>query len=521
MSCTAGSGNHGEAPILAIVSPNEVQIYSGLARPKDQADSQGQWSALVTTIDRASLALREFLPAVESGAFFRTHPRSFKLTERVDYALFDNLRSTREKLAAISGKSATVDVLDAFLCRLVFTCYLFDRCVVGEEYLKRLGFASSSHLRDILGLKPRSEAKTALYRLFRKLATDFNGDLFSDDLTAEGAVVSAAHIAVVDAFFRGTDATSGQQAFWPYDFGAIPIETISAIYERFLKASDKKTGGVYTPRFLAELVLDMGLPEPSSLLKVRCLDPACGSGIFLVGLFNRMAEEWKRANPGARNDRRAKELVELLRSRIYGIDSNPTACRITAFSLYLAYLDQLSPRDIQTLQAKGRVLPRLVAGLDQPDGTVSDGRIWCGDFFDENAPYPSGIDLVIGNPPWGSIAGAGTLAREWLSRHKYSVPDGQIAAAFMWKVPAHLTSDGRACLVLPHGILFNHSDAAVSFQKSFIRTFALDRVLNLTDYQYFLFSGARHPALVLIYRNQEPRKITARPIGFLKRLGKL
>src|SRR5438132_11857434 len=36
--------NHGEAPILAVVSPNEVQIYSGLARPKDQADSQGQWS---------------------------------------------------------------------------------------------------------------------------------------------------------------------------------------------------------------------------------------------------------------------------------------------------------------------------------------------------------------------------------------------------------------------------------------------------------------------------------------------
>jgi N-6 DNA Methylase len=272
--------NHGEAPILAVVSPNEVQIYSGLARPIDQADSRGQWLGLVTTIDRASLALREFLPAVESGEFFRTHSRSFKLNERVDYALLDNLRATREKLVSITENNTAVDILDAFLCRLVFTCYLFDRSIVGEGYLRRLGFFSLSHLRDILGIKPRSEAKTALYRLFRKLATDFNGDLFSDDLTAEGAVVSAAHIAVVDAFFRGTDVTSGQQAFWPYDFGAIPIETISAIYERFLKASDKKTGAFYTPRFLAELVLDMGLAERSSLLKVRCLDPACGSGIF-------------------------------------------------------------------------------------------------------------------------------------------------------------------------------------------------------------------------------------------------
>jgi hypothetical protein len=169
---------------------------------------------------------------------------------------------------------------------------------------------------------------------------------------------------------------------------------------------------------------------------------------LLVGLFNRMAEEWKRANPGARNDRRAKELVELLRSRIYGIDSNPTACRITAFSLCLAYLDQLSPRDIQKLQAKGRVLPRLVAGFDQLDGTLSDGGIWCGDFFDENARYPSDVDLVIGNPPWGSIAGAGTVAAEWLSRHNYSVPDGQIAAAFMWKAATHPRS-GRSGLLSP------------------------------------------------------------------------
>ena len=143
-------------------------------------------------------------------------------------------------------------------------------------------------------------------------------------------------------------------------------------------------------------------------------------------------------------------------------------------------------------------------GFDQVDGTLSDGGIWCGDFFDENARYPSDIDLVIGNPPWGSIAGAGTVAAEWLSRHKYRVPDGQIAAAFMWKAVTHLVPDGQVCLVLPHGILFNHSAAAVSFQKSFIRKHALDRVLNLTDYQSFLFSEARHPALVLSYRAYEP-----------------
>lgn len=498
--------NHGGAPILAVVTPFEVHVYSGLARPSDGTDREGRPTGLVTTIQRASAALREFLPAVESGEFFRKHSNSFKPAERVDQALLANLQATREKLADITPRKAAADVLDAFLCRLVFTCYLFDRRVIGEGYLQALNLPAASHLRDVLGLKPRSVAKTSLYRLFGQLAKDFNGDLFSDDLEAEAALVTAAHIEEVDEFFRGTDIVGGQQAFWPYDFEAIPIETISAIYERFLKSSDKKAGAFYTPRFLAELVLDVALGDRPSLRGLRFMDPACGSGIFLVGLFNRMAEEWKRAHPEARNDRRARELMELMRSSLYGIDLNPTACRITAFSLYLAYLDQLSPRDIQDLQAKGRALPRLIRQADQLVGTSPDGCIWCGDFFKDGAPYPSSIDVTVGNPPWGSIAGGETQAAQWLAQYQYQVPDGQIAAAFMWKAAKHAATDGRICFLVPHGILYNHSSAALTFQKAFIQKYALDRVLNLTDYQSFLFSKARHPALVLSYRNRAPSK---------------
>jgi len=496
--------NHGGAPILALIAPAEVQVYSGLARPTGQADTSVQLPGFVTSIDRASVALREFLPAVESGEFFRRHATSFKRTDRVDRSLLDNLKATRETLAGVEKRKAGPEILDALLCRLVFTCYLFDREVIGSSYLRDLGLPELPHLRDVLALKPRSNAKAVLYQLFHQLAKDFNGDLFSDDLDAESSLVSVAHLKVVEAFFHGTDVKSGQRAFWPYDFGVIPIETISAIYERFLKASDKKTGAFYTPRFLAELVLDVALSDRSSLLGYRFLDPACGSGIFLVGLFNRMAEEWRRANPAARNDRRARELMEMLRSSIFGVDLNPTACRITAFSLYLAYLDQLTPRDIQELQKKGGALPRLVSRLDQRDSPPSGGGIWCGDFFKDGAPYPANIDLVVGNPPWGSIAGNGSAAAKWCERRQRPVPDKQIATAFMWKAPEQVSGGGQVCFVLPHGILFNHSQSALSFQKSFIRQHALDRVVNLTDYQSFLFSKARHPALIVSYRKRKP-----------------
>ena len=79
----------------------------------------------------------------------------------------------------------------------------------------------------------------------------------------------------------------------------------------------------------------MALEGFDCLLDKRFLDPACGSGIFLVGLFNRLAEKWKRKNPHARYDKQAVELMAILRNNIAGADENSTACRIAAFSLYL------------------------------------------------------------------------------------------------------------------------------------------------------------------------------------------
>jgi hypothetical protein len=496
--------SHGGAPVLVLITRDDVHVYSGLVRPVAQAGHAGSIPALVDTLRRASVALRELLPALESGEFFRRHARSFDPTQRVDRSLLDNLEATRQKLLDKAAEGLDTRVLDALLCRLVFACYLFDRGVIGPAYLELVGVPGGKHLRDVLSIQPRSKSRQHLYALFEKLGEDFNGDLFRADLNGEARLVTASHIGILDAFFRGTDVETGQQSFWPYDFSAIPVEVISAIYERFLQDSDRSEGSFYTPRFLAEAVLDIALGPMQSLLGRRYLDPACGSGIFLVGLFNRMAEEWKRNNPNVRNNRRALELRKILCDSLFGIDINPTACRITAFSLYLAYLDQLDPRDIQDLQNKGHKLPRLVH--DASDGNAVEGNIWRGDFFDEVATYPTDIDLVIGNPPWGSTAVDNTPAARWCASpgHPYPLPDKQIATAFIWKAAHHAGLTGRISLVLPHGTLFNHSDAALNFQRAFIARYSVDHVLNLTDYQFFLFAEAHHPAVVITYGSAPP-----------------
>jgi hypothetical protein len=504
--------NQGLAPILVLIDPREIHVYSGLALPPEKPEDLER-SNLVERLNRIAdeARVRQLILSISSGAYFRAHTKLFDPKQRVDRNLLSNLQATREALAAATSRKLGAQTLDALLCRIVFVCYLFDRNVIGAAYLSSIGISATNHLREIFN-RPKQEAKEQLYALFKRLGTDFNGDLFSDNLDQEAKNIAAKHLEILDQFLSGTNMTTAQLAFWPYDFSMIPIETISAIYEHFLQAEDpegkRRAGAFYTPRFLAEVTLDIALDGVDSLLDKRFLDPACGSGIFLVGVFNRLAEEWRRQNPNARYDRQASSLIEILRRNLSGVDINPTACRISAFSLYLALLDQLSPPDIQQLQRKGKMLPRLVSFSEDCHDQDQGQTIHCGDFFsDENFGE---FDLVVGNPPWKSLDGPLTTAEKWCEKHHTPVANRQLAIAFVWKGTLHQRTGGRVCFVLPHGVLFNHQEKATTFQRAWLEHCSLDVVLNLADMRFNLFEAAVGPALVIRYRTSSSQEIDHR-----------
>ncbi len=514
--------SQGLAPVLVLISDAEVFVYSGLALPAREGETlfdRGGDDRLVAQLDRVTQAaeLRQLVLSVESGEFFRRHSRSFDPGRRVDRELLRNLKAARDEMDRTRSGRLAPGVLDALLCRVIFACYLFDRKVIDRDYLESCGVQNAADLRDVVCL-PKREARHALERLFDQLGRDFNGDLFRGDVGSEWGSVDDAHLTVLQRMLIGADVCTGQGAFWPYDFGVIPIETISSIYEHFLKTADarakKESGAFYTPRFLCEVILDLALDGIGSLLGKRFLDPSCGSGIFLVGLFNRMAEEWKRANPRARYDSRANGLMGLLTENLFGADLNPTACHITAFSLYLAFLDQLSPPDIRKLQAKGKFLPPLVFSPGEDPSKEPGRSVLHGDFFDVGQDVPTNFDLVVGNPPWMSATSDAVPFVRWCRNERLPLPDRQAALAFAWKAPRHLSAAGRCCLVLPHGVLFNHGPVSLRFQHAWLTAHAAEVVLNLADFQRFLFEEAENPAVVIRYRKTPPADGDA-PIRYL------
>lgn len=506
--------SQGVAPLLLALGPTSLAVYSGLTLPTKRSELIEQGGRLVETLHRISQALeaRQMVRALSVGTFFdapsRSYvsKRSFNPRQRVDRYLLTNLNAARRELEAVTPLSFDRRAVHALLARLIFTCYLIDRGVIGKSYFEEIGILGCGRIEDILE-KPDGEASQSIFALFKRLRDDFNGDLLEGDLDREEHGFTGAHLNILRRLLRGDDLTTKQAAlaFWAYDFSIIPIETISAIYESFLEADDPEAkrhiGAYYTPRFLCEIVLDEATVNLPSLLGKRFLDPACGSGIFLVGLFNRLAEEWRRRHPDADNLERFRALVEIVRTSLFGIDINETACRISAFSLYLALLDQLQPRDIQQLP-KPR-LPKLVL-LRADDTVVIDGlNIVCSDFFD---PFLSeqlnGFDVVVGNPPWARDKRS--LMEQWLHQTGQTVPQGQLAAGFMLKASLHATDEGIVSFLLPAGVLFNHQAKSATFQRKWLLTHTLHRVINLSDLRFYLFENAIRPTLCMTYTSGRP-----------------
>jgi len=508
--------NHAVCPILVIGTPSEVRVYSGQALPAKPNEPPDAQDRLVTILNRTRqmLEIRQLVQAIESGRLQDEKRESFDRKHSVNEYLLRNLKAVRSHLTG--GKHGLkLPQIHRLLTRILFTCYLIEREIIkGDHYehdedLCRLSPTHS--LGAVLRGKRPTRVKEVLCCLFGSIQSRFNGSLFDPGVVSETRSLKARHLEILQRFLRGDDLEDRQLTldFWAYDFRVMPIEIISAIYEDFIEAEGpgarRRTGAYYTPPHVAEMVLDIATEDDHKpLLEKRVLDPACGSGVFLVSAFNRMAEEWRSKNPNRQYNTRARELINVLENQIFGLDVSETACRITCFSLYLALLDQLRPPDIQHLEEQGHRLPLLLLPKGESPPPEQPRTIVCGNFFDPKLNLPeTWFDLVVGNPPWVSRAKSGDAAfRDWIRAHpQLPVPQQQIAHGFMWEAPKYLSPKGKACLIVPSAVFLNRTD---DFQFSWCTHFTIEKIVNLSDLRFFLFPAATHPGTVVRFSGVEP-----------------
>lgn len=490
--------NQGLASLLLVISGDTIRAFS-IARIPYSDDHEFDSRCLVQELDAIAdgLAIKDFIYGAESGRLWEHHPDHFKAGERIDQVLLNNLTVSQ---TALCNDGLSVDAAQALLIQAMFVAYLEDREIVGLEYFKAASDGASETFLNIL----ESTSATGLYRLFDSLRTDFNGDLFvapcSFDTVGPRPRVVRTHLQTLARFRGGREVmgeTGGQLRFWGYNFKYIPIELISAVYDRFLgaqkaqKAQRRMRGAYYTPMFLADTVISAlwdTLPA-STKSKGRFLDPACGSGVFLVRSFQLLCEHW-RETKGSRMIRWESLLTILFRLR--GCDVNAGAVRVAVFSLYIALLQEVKPPDIRLLIKRGNLLPELW------------GHTLCAqDFFQVNEEDMH-AEVILGNPPWSSRHGANRNSVDWCEEHQVPMPGREDAWAFVWKSLRHLREHGKVGFLVPAmGFLHNHAGNAIEARTRLISNSRIFRIINFADLRFQLFEGAVRPAALVIFGHRE------------------
>jgi hypothetical protein len=517
--------NFSHSPAVITIEPGLLRVWSCCVPPDasrpltdfvvHEVGAPDLIEAELPTLERRAARALHWINLV-SGEFFRERAGYFDRDGRADQLLLRNLRYIRSELSR-AGLSDD-DVCHDLLARIIFVQFLFDRKDSDGNAALTPAKLTRLHAEGILR-RPHASFRSILddfddtYRLFEWLNDRFNGDLFpgkgdtatarSRGWAAEKRIVTKKHLALLAEFVGGNlDMPSGQGCLWPqYAFDVIPLEFISSIYETFVTERAAKEGIFYTPPHLVDFVLDRVLPWDSEIWDLRIIDPACGSGIFLVKAFQRLIHRWKRANP--RQQIRAEVLRRLLERNLFGVDKDRHAVRVACFSLYLAMCDEIEPRHYWT-QVK---FPPM-----------RNDRLICADFFEENATGfrtigDAGLyDLVIGNAPWGEKL-LTDAAREWAKRNdNWPLANLGIGTLFLPKSIRLLKSGGRAAIIQSAGsLLFNRQPRAIAFRQKLLHSCRIEEVINLSALRFKVFKRRAHgiktsvsPACVVILNPQTP-----------------
>lgn len=305
--------------------------------------------------------------------------------------LAKDIKKYNAKLTAEYITTAVQLILD----RLIFLKVLSDREIENDFLRKMIETLDNAALKA-----DESYIAETLKELLAKLNETYNGSIFSPRAELENLSIGNKTLLGIVKELSPENSR--------YNFKQIPVEILGTIYERFLgkvvTASDqrvkieykpevRKAGGVYyTPQYIVDYIVEKTVGEQlkhcksiEDLLKLKICDPACGSGSFLLGAYDRLIQWALRFLGGGNSETAAKRLEKahnreyatitnsgevkltaklkrlILTSCIYGVDIDEQAVEVAKVSLSLKALENATHDDLreEMFSTKEKVLPSL------------------------------------------------------------------------------------------------------------------------------------------------------------------
>ncbi|MCB4792795.1 MAG: N-6 DNA methylase [Elusimicrobia bacterium] len=483
--------------------------------------------------------------SVENGELDKLLLKKPKDRQTVDKAILADLENWREKLAKdiyknnphlfhsqdLEKDSAYLkEITQKLLDRIIFMRFCEDRKLTHRNNLR----AIFEERTDAVGPK----AMLFLAEEFKDYSRVYNSDLFAFKDWEEKLQID---FKVMKEIIL--------EMYNPYQFDVIPLEVLGSIYEQYLgytarltehqvkyelKMDVRKAGGVYyTPEYIVDYIIKNTVGKlltelpPSKIKKLRILDPACGSGSFLIRAYEEMLNYYKQqkinkrkhssslpvsfpqavsGNPenavdgelALNHDQSSRPLsiqekANILKEHIFGVDIDEQAVEVTKLSLMLKMLE-----DEYGFVPGRAVLPMLDGNIKCGNSLISGSTLelkkYFGDDYYKVKPFnweerfpaalrEGGFDVVIGNPPYIGFHGFALNKNYFNDKYLSAKGKYDIYVLFIENGLNLLKGNGLLSYICPTG--FMKRDHGQDVRKYLLHNSVIKSIIDFEHKQVF------------------------------------
>lgn len=362
----------------------------------------------------------------------------------------------------------------------------------------------------------KAEKKKKLVRYLPDLVFDFNdtydSDLFGPHLAGELYVDDHVMESLIEGLYK-------------YEFDDIDPDVLGNVYEQYLATIMREGGGLrekesirkemgiyYTPTYIVDYIVKNTLGElvknaktPEDLEKIRVLDPACGSGSFLIRAYDLLSDVYAKKNGGDQDmlgENVSRNAYNILTKNLFGVDLDPKAVEIAELNLLL-----------RAARKRGRLPPlsdNIKRGNSLISGTREELEKYFGKQWREKHPFnwedefaevmkDGGFDVVIGNPPYVNIKEIDENDARYF-RENYDFASGQfdLYTLFIERAYTLLKTSGYFGFIIPDAFLSRSN--MYQLRDFLLKNSRINRIFHLSG----VFEDPSVANIVLIFQKGSP-----------------
>jgi type I restriction-modification system DNA methylase subunit len=444
----------------------------------------------------------------------RIEDRLFQQLKRWRDALFKQIHHYNRQLT----HSEINEIIQRFFNRLIFIRNCEDR-KIENNILKAM-------LNEWRTSGRKGELIEKLQQVFHYFADPYDSDLFEPHLTDSIYIESTTVEDIINGLYKVPGSIAN------YDFSIMEPDVLGSVYEQYLgyitylKKKDfeeqqevtrkhrKEQGIYYTPTFVTNYIVKETVGHflkdhtHNEILNMKILDPACGSGSFLIRAFDELLNYHAvvRSKPVVELDQH--ERLQVLLSNIFGVDLDKQAVEIARLNLLLRSLTERG--ELEMLENN------IQRGNSIISGTEKELKNYFGKNWKDKEPFNwedkfpnimanGGFDVVIGNPPWVSLSGKHKsldLSQQELQylfdTFHSSTYAPNLYEVFIWRALGLLKDGGIFSFIIPDRIATNQQ--FIKLREHILQNFIIERLL----FRY-PFPGVIADTMILVIRKAKPK----------------